>query len=356
MQIICLVDQKEAIRRGFDASSTVKLDVNPAGLSEAQRVELAKHFADGKLFGWAIPTPDFKGLLEVLDAAVAESEKADKLLQENKAAQDARIAQLVAARKTIGVRHVVQIAREGNGIHTYRPRLELEGGPLPHQEIDGELLCSEEFVERVPDSGIISTGVSMYDLLTHPDTAGWKEELLASNTVALDKCIDGAEQKAMAILGKKLAAERAKEEAVVRGIETLKEWVLESGSAHLQMRLQEGFEWVEEAVTAYLDAFKTEIRLGEDNLPAHAVPVAIDAFYGVREITRLREIRDAATDHPLLKKLKATASVQLVTYAIPVEPDGPDTHGRSYAGGTAYPAVWLTVHTLWGDFEFAESL
>lgn len=44
MQLTCSIDQAEAIRRGHNANSSIKLEIDPAELTPAERETLAAGF------------------------------------------------------------------------------------------------------------------------------------------------------------------------------------------------------------------------------------------------------------------------------------------------------------------------
>ena len=93
MKITCVMDQKEAIRRGVDSAAKVDVDVNLAALCNSHRQLLAELFVDGALTGVKIPTPDADGLTEALTGvltkrAVDEAEAAAKLAEDVKKAED----------------------------------------------------------------------------------------------------------------------------------------------------------------------------------------------------------------------------------------------------------------------------
>lgn len=79
MQVQVRINQPEAIRRGFNAHSTTKLEVDVANLTQPQRKILALRFTNGELEfqsspdGWyaGIRQPDVAGLVEYLDACAA---------------------------------------------------------------------------------------------------------------------------------------------------------------------------------------------------------------------------------------------------------------------------------------------
>ena len=79
MQIKCPINQAEAIRRGFDTNSSIKLEVDPGLLSQARRDVLARRFNSGEYEVYGddrLPEPTVDGLLEALDKVIRQ-EKAD---------------------------------------------------------------------------------------------------------------------------------------------------------------------------------------------------------------------------------------------------------------------------------------
>ena len=70
MTIQCTVNQPEAIRRGFNAASTVKLEVDIATLEKPHRELIAEKF-DAGVLRLTIPQPDMAGLLETLNKEIA---------------------------------------------------------------------------------------------------------------------------------------------------------------------------------------------------------------------------------------------------------------------------------------------
>jgi hypothetical protein len=92
MQITCKVNQPEAIRRGFNTNSTVKLEVDVTALTESQRAVLGEYFTDGD-FRPQLPQPDLAGLVEKLDAISARRAEEQRAEEQKKARDVAREAE-----------------------------------------------------------------------------------------------------------------------------------------------------------------------------------------------------------------------------------------------------------------------
>lgn len=99
MQVQVKINQPEAIRRGFNAHSTTRLEVDVATLTQPQRDILAERFKNGELEfqsspdGWyaGLRQTDVAGLVEYLDACVAhESAKKEQQAIADKAREAKR--------------------------------------------------------------------------------------------------------------------------------------------------------------------------------------------------------------------------------------------------------------------------
>ena len=102
MQLTCKVNQAEAIRRGFDTNSTVKLEIDPATLTQEQRETLAGKFKNGEFEVYGdncLPEPTLSGLIESLDKITsdrkAEAAKKEKTKQDLLARFDANPRDIV---------------------------------------------------------------------------------------------------------------------------------------------------------------------------------------------------------------------------------------------------------------------
>lgn len=91
MQVTVKVNQKEAIRRGYNCNSTVKLEVDVTTLTEPQRQRLAQWFDNGELkisYTHAeIPMPNVDGLVEFLNEDIAKLAKETEKENARKATQ-----------------------------------------------------------------------------------------------------------------------------------------------------------------------------------------------------------------------------------------------------------------------------
>ena len=80
--VTCQVNQQESIRRGLNAHSTVKLEVDVSQFTQTQREVFSGLFKDGRLNEFKkIPEPTVGGLVELIDEIVAQQhskKEADK--------------------------------------------------------------------------------------------------------------------------------------------------------------------------------------------------------------------------------------------------------------------------------------
>ena len=106
MQITCKVNQAEAIRRGFDCPSTVKLEINPADLTQDERETLALLFAKGELndrllhSSLELNEPTVAALREMLATYVARKQQIDEDLRRHEAEVMAEAMEIITSKKT----------------------------------------------------------------------------------------------------------------------------------------------------------------------------------------------------------------------------------------------------------------
>ena len=117
MQLLCNVDQAAAIRNGFNASSTVTLDVDIPSLTDPEREIIAERFCDGKLRDFNLEKPTPEGLREAMQKAITAQEEArkGKATREQKARE--YVMRVVQARETAktGTMAFVSAIRDSTG-------------------------------------------------------------------------------------------------------------------------------------------------------------------------------------------------------------------------------------------------
>lgn len=212
MQITCFVNQTEAIRRGFDANSTVKIEVNPADLSQEQRDVLASKFSNGSYNNHYLKEPTLKGLMESLDsvAAAANEDAAayEKALQEDWAKFDA------APRSMMWFSSCDDTTR---------------------------------LVGRLKDAEITNDRKAVFDDV--------QAELRHEHEQKRAK--QKEEEEAAALTRATQAAKWKSDEDAFR------DWAAQNGSPTLQLRIKEGFYWQADAVDEWVDAMFTKVGIDD---------------------------------------------------------------------------------------------
>ena len=122
MQIQCDINQTDAIRRGFNASSTAKIEVDITTLTQPQRDALARRFSDGKLKYPTLSEPTITGFLEALDAKAAEDAKEKQEKEEREAKLSAELS-VYRARFAADPAAMVEMNRNGSAYLVDRPSM-----------------------------------------------------------------------------------------------------------------------------------------------------------------------------------------------------------------------------------------
>lgn len=189
MQLTCNIDQAEAIRRGHSANSTVKLDFDPADLTQEERNTLALHFNDGRLINTGsavLPEPTLQGLKEGLAAiasATAAWEQEQREREQRKFDSDMEI---IRARQTHPAAGHVHAYRGDNGIIVLT---------------ENSYLGEAGYRETEPYTYLRTTDFSEKAKAT-PEYQSWRADLEAFNAAAkreaerrvIEKCLHTCEE------------------------------------------------------------------------------------------------------------------------------------------------------------------
>lgn len=268
MQITCFVNQTEAIRRGHDTSSTVKLEVNPADLSQKQRDTLASKFISGSYNNHShhLKEPTLKGLMEALDACAAAVKKDaleyEKALQEDWEKFDA------------DPRSMMWFSNSDNAAR----------------------LCG-----RLTNAEITNNRKAVFDDV--------QTELRHAHEQHLAKK-KKEEQVAALTQATRAAMKRADEDA-------FRDWNLQNGSPTLQLRIKEGFSWLADAADEWVSSLFAAVGVDDSQRVCDAEgDVDVEAHYArepsLHEMQALCNFRTA-----LLKELPADKfelSLHNITY------------------------------------------
>jgi hypothetical protein len=309
MQLTCKIDQAEAIRRGHDASSTIKLEIDPATLSQGQRETLAAHFSNGEFKSGYIypllPEPSIAGFLEALEKIMAKESEARELAAKREAENIEYARKQFAARKTRECHHTIYAAANR----------------------DGFIETSDRFIGEANERGVAQYSYLMPGtttelatefkrLLETPEGIAWVNELSA----ARDKAESEAIAKAIADCEANLAKTKARKEAKAKATEELRHWAIAHGSETLRLRTEEGMNWITLATSEMADSLLITAGITgsladpEGYNPSSSEPEAPTAA----QIKELRRIREAAASIPGL-----TAEVEMIDCEYtPEEDDG----------------------------------
>lgn len=269
MKLTCYINQPEAIRRGHNADSTVKLEIDPAELTPAEREELAASFTSGEFRiarqAHYLPEPTLQGLREKLQELVTRG------------ATDAAVkqAKMLAAQAKFDA-----------------------GNPAELIKID----CNGDIALYSP---------CPYDLLRddQKEIARAICDRLRSEREA-QKALEAAR-----IAANQEAYQAAKDQAT----EKIRQWTLANGSETLRLRAEEGFAWRSLAEQEWADAMLAQVGITQPAVPA------MDGFDAdsdacttptATEVKKLRVFREALKTIP-----EMAAEVELRTFTYTKELD-----------------------------------
>lgn len=278
MQLTCYINQPEAIRRGHNAYSTVKLEIDPAELTPAEREELAASFTSGEFRSARqahyLPEPTLQGLREKLQDLVA------------KAAAEAAAAAAAAAEKQA---------------KTLSIQAEFDAGN-PAEMVTISYLGNNEFGDR-----------DRYNVLRddQKEIARAICDRLRSEREA-QKALEAAR-----IAANQEAYQAAKDQAT----EKIRQWTLANGSETLRLRAEEGFAWRSLAEQEWADAMLTQVGITQPAVPAmdgYGFDDHSDACTTptATEVKKLRVFREALKTIP-----EMAAEVELRTFTYTKELD-----------------------------------
>lgn len=286
MQLTCKVNQAEAIRRGFDANSTVKLEIDPAALSAEERATLADNFSSGEFKQGCrecpIPEPSVEGFLETLRLlVVAESE--------TKAAEEKRrIESIALARKNFADRRVIP--------NTPELIANLVDGDIRLCDSyvgDNETRARATYTRLAPHNTYGANAEEFERLLGTPEGLAWCADLERINALVR------ADAEARIIAAVRQAIQRRAEKAT--RLEGFRQWAFAHGSETLRLRVEDGFPWEqlaeqEWAAERLVDAGLTETPLTdyEDYVP-DSRDAAEPTAGQMKALRHFREVFDAAT-------------------------------------------------------------
>ena len=267
MQLNCKLNQCEAIRRGYNASSSIKLEVDPSSLTQLERDTLADHFNAGdynpNLAAALLNEPTLEGLKESL-ACIAndKAQKADALERKKAELQE---------RFDACKQDMVTVNRHGN---VY----------LSGSNSNIEYLRDDQRQELAQ---IVSKSMQQYQL-----------EDATKQLVAQQRLDDQEKQ-----------------------LEEFRQWALNYGSETLRLRVEEGFKWqpLAEKEWAYYMLAKSGIQdTPLEGMPEYTASIGECPQPSAQEIKLLRHFRSALDTIP-----EAAASAELVccTYS-KIESDG----------------------------------
>lgn len=288
MQLTCTIDQPEAIRRGFNTNSTVKLEIDPATLTQGEREILALHFENGEFkYGSIrppIPEPTLKGLIEkIAEMATAKAIQREKDAQaEAKAIATAN--EQFAARSARETTELVYAWTASDGTHHTGTLRE-----SPYAAVTGSATypCLDARGPSYP-----TAAENEWDrLLATPEGIAWTASLEATNTAARNK----AALEAIENLKQTLAANLEKKQRKEAAENQLRQWALTHGSETLRLRTEEGFSWKELAAEEWADALIAKAGITHPMLetPDGYSPDGENAQEPtISQIQSLREIRD----------------------------------------------------------------
>ena len=276
MQLTCYINQPEAIRRGHNANSTVKLEIDPAELTPAEREALAASFTSGEFRSaqhcYPLPEPTLQGLRETLQDLVAKAAAAE-------AAAAAAAAEKQA--KTLSI------------------QAEFDAGN-PAEMVTISYLGNNEFGDR-----------DRYNVLRDD-----QKEI----AIAICDRLRSEREAQKALEAARIAAnQEAHQAAKDQATEKIRQWTLANGSETLRLRAEEGFAWRSLAEQEWADAMLTQVGIAQpavptmdgfdDNSDACTSPTAT-------EVKKLRVFREALKTIP-----EMAAEVELRTFTYTKELD-----------------------------------
>lgn len=252
MQLTCKVNQAEAIRRGFNTSSTIKLDIDPATLTPEERATLADNFSSGEFKqGYSdgqIPEPTVDGFLETLRQLVAKSNE-DKEKEKERYTKSVAIASDSFAKRQTTSRSPQIFANLIDGEVKICGQYEGEANTRGRSSYQ----CLE------PYNCYGGSATTWADLMQSPEGVAWQAELDQANAAAKAQ----AEAQAIAHHHKRVAAAEAEAEKLA----AFHQWALTHGSETLRLRAEEGFEWQSLAEWEWADSLLTKAGITDTPLP-----------------------------------------------------------------------------------------
>lgn len=249
MQIKCNVDQAEAIRRGFSADSTVKLEVEVSALSEAQRIALAHKFSNGAYETYGdqrLSTPTVEGLMESLDKLIQATTKDN----EDKA------------------------EREKNAL--------LQFDVNPRNFIYYSTACGAVLDSTLRDATLSAKQMEIF------------------KQIAAEVKVEHELQQSRKLTEETTAKElRISEDKVKQ--DKLRTWAQKAGSDTLKLRLTEGFSWEKLAVEEWAEELLRQAGLGHFELAAEIKGYNCDIT--VCDEPTLKEMQDLKAARKALLKV-----------------------------------------------------
>jgi hypothetical protein len=266
MQLNCPINQAEAIRRGFDTSSTVKLEIDPALLTQDQRDLLAIKFKDGAYEAYGddrLPTPTHDGLVESLEKQIlkskANAEQAEKRKQDLLARFDAN----------------------PRSVFYYTAYLD-----------------SASFYDGFQSTWLDDTRRDRFELALAEVKAEHQEQQAAKES-----------EEAL-----RLANRQAIETERDAKKETFRQWAITHGSETLRLRAEEGFIWPALAAEEWATAMLAQAGITDTPLtdPEGYTPDCDSLGEPTaEEIKNLRRFRQALATVP---ELETTVELKIATY------------------------------------------
>jgi len=241
--IKCKVNAAEAIRRGFNVTSEVVLNVDVSELSEARRSQLAQKVTkvgDTLAFSAEIDSPDIAGFEAALDRGIAREEEYRLADERTEANHMVKVERDFAERKVTTQRRSVWAF-----------------------EKDGEVRFSDswcaapgrhaEYERRNPECGVFlrsSAQARFRELMASPEGVAWQRQLDESNAQAEE----GARLRAVQALKERKEKLRVAEERKKKRLEELRAWVEKEGPVRVRLLLELDYPWEEAATDAYCRA------------------------------------------------------------------------------------------------------
>jgi hypothetical protein len=304
MKLNCTINQAEAIRRGFDTTQTVTLEVDPSTMSPEDRDVLASRFKAGNNYKESYPAfpanlnePTLEGLMENI-RAVREDAANKKVAKEKQELEDiAKAQEQFASRQGVCYNRYITVKYDGSV-------------DVSQYSLHNSNSC--RYIETKSECrGQSDTYKTEWKrLLTTPEGAAWIEQLDSDNAAARE--IAEHEAHAASIKAQRLIAEQKAEE------QALRHWSLANGSETLRLRTEENLDWQDLAREEWADdairraGIDTPVPILE-GYECEEIPVTEPT---AQQIRALRRIRDAIAKIP-----EANATVKLVAYRYTEEND-----------------------------------